>query len=80
MKLGWAFFGLAVVVTIAYGLNRGIYLGSATYPSENSFAPGTPWFVKNCRYLFPDGIHRTYANGARTMEEASNGICPFFER
>lgn len=31
MKLGWAFFALAVVVVLAYALNRGVYVGSRVY-------------------------------------------------
>ena len=79
MKLGWAFFALAVAMALAYGLNRGIYFGSTTHPDINSSAPGRPWFVKDCRYLFPDGIHRWYSNAGFTAADASEGFCPFFQ-
>lgn len=77
MKIGWAFFSLAVIAMLAYGLNRGIYVGSELVPGVNTFN-GRPNVTKNCRYLFPSGIHAQWANTGWTEEEADDAFCALF--
>ena len=55
MKLGWAFFGLCCVVVLACGLNRGMYVGSATGLDLKTMPVTYPW-AKKCFYLYPSGI------------------------
>jgi hypothetical protein len=81
MKLGWAFFALAVIVAAAYALNRGIYIGSSTDPFTMS---NGVFYAKHCRYLFPSGVVLTSAGGSvgRTEAEAERDqwFCPLFQR
>lgn len=80
MKLGWAFFCLAVVVMVAYGLNRGIFIGTSI---DSQVLGGTIIFAKHCRYLFPSGIHLT-SRGAigytrSEAESKDSSPCPLFD-
>ena len=74
MKLGWAFFGLAVLLVVAYSLNDGIYVGSDV-ETEYDQAINKSYFVKNCRYLYISGITDKYAGVGDTQEEADDHAC-----
>ena len=75
---GWAFFALAAIATRAYGLNRGVYVGSEVFPYTPSGADKV-WYEKDCRYLFPSGIHAQWVTVAPTPEGADKGFCTFFQ-
>ena len=76
IKLGWAFFGLVVVLLLGYGLTRGIFVGSTTeyHASMGGF------YSYKCRYLYPDGVRVKFGGGTgKTPNEAkasSDGFCP----
>jgi hypothetical protein len=72
--VGWAFFGLIVVVLIFYLLNRGVYFG---YDIERKLLrDGSAFFHKQCRYLHLSGIDRKYAGGKDDYIEAASLFCP----
>ncbi|RXH05193.1 hypothetical protein [Bradyrhizobium vignae] len=63
MKLppvGWAFFGLIVVLVIGYLLNQGVYVGSSIEMVGSFNSDGQPAYRKRCTYL--------YLNGTRVEE------------
>ena len=76
IKLGWAFFGLVVVLLLGYGLTRGIFVGSTT---EHHASMGG-FYSYNCRYLYPDGVRVKFGNGTGKMpneaKASSYGFCP----
>jgi hypothetical protein len=79
MRLGWAFFALAVVAAAAFALNRGVYVGS--YIDTFNFG-GKTAYAANCRYLFPSGIHPWFAGATGdTPQEIDNKewFCPLFQ-
>ena len=71
--VGWAFFGLIVIVLIFYVLNRGVYVGSEI---NNYLSDGSPLFHKDCRYFHLSGISKVYAGGNRDRREAEDYFCP----
>ena len=77
--VGWAFFGLAVLILIICALSLGIFVGS-----EETFHPGDQfhrYYSHTCRYLYLTGIRRVSGGvmPADTAEEAAaNGFCPVF--
>jgi len=78
IKLGWAFFGLIVVVMLGYGLTRGVYVGSTT--KYNSGIGSKPYYSYHCRYLYADGVRLKFGGGTgATPEEAADDDthCPF---
>jgi hypothetical protein len=76
IRLGWAFFGLLVVLLFGYGLTRGIFVGSMT---EYQASMGG-FYTYNCRYLYPDGVRLRFGGGTgKSPDEAINsatGVCP----
>jgi hypothetical protein len=72
LRIGWAFFLLALIVVFAYGLNRGIYLGSSVVQLQKN--TGT-YYYKHCRYLFPSGVTVIEHGGWDTDQEAANDVC-----
>lgn len=78
MKLGLAFFALATLATAAYALNRGVYAGSDLHLQPSGYNDVPVWYMKNCKYLFPSGIHTKLAGGGETRREADKSFCPFF--
>ena len=71
--LGWAFFGLTMIVLIGYVLNRGLYVGSTTNPKrlENGMA-----YEKTCRYLYLNGVHEVWVAIELTRGAADRAFCP----
>jgi hypothetical protein len=80
MKIGWAFFALAVIAAAVYALNRGIYVGYTVYlvPEGNPYAPGRAYYRMECRYLYPSGIFRDLAGSGFSRDDAAEGMCRFF--
>ena len=74
-SLGWLFFGLAVIVLIGYGLNRGIYAGSAIDVSARE-GEGKLLYSKSCHYLHFDGVHSTIGVEAHSREDVESTSCP----
>jgi len=54
----WALLGLglAVVLSAAYFLNRGVLVGSRIETARLSDAYPVPFYKKHCRYLFFNGV------------------------
>jgi hypothetical protein len=72
-SVGWAFFGLAVVIYIVYLLNRGVYIGDASGQDGSNY-------YRICRYLHLTGISTTVARDALgrpyKAAPASGLFCP----
>ena len=76
--VGWAFFGLAVVILVGYLLNLGIYIGSDTEAFSYNDRPGRILYKKNCRYLYLSGTREIQVGLGSTPGEAEQGFCrPF---
>ena len=54
----WALFGLAIVILVGYGLNRGVLIGSRIETARLSDNYPVPFYKKHCRYLFFNGIQQ----------------------
>jgi len=72
-----ALLGSAVVLVLsaAYGLNRGILVGSKIETARLSDAYPVPFYKKHCRYLFFTGIEQVWTASESTREEAQNSPC-----
>ena len=73
MRVGWAFFGLAVVVLVGYCVNRGVYVGSSVLKDGPN-----GYYRKHCRFLFPSGTVVRARGGWFSAEQANNEFCPLF--
>ena len=71
----WALLGLAAVLLLGYGLNRGILVGSRIETARLSDAYPVPFYKKHCRYLFFTGIQQVWTTSESTREEAENSSC-----
>jgi hypothetical protein len=85
MKLppvGWAFFGLAVVVLAGYVLNRGIFIGSDVRPRALTLTGGqmVTVYSKHCRYLHFTGFSDDRSLGENDTAKADAYLCPMFGR
>ena len=67
--------GLAVVLLLGYGLNRGILVGSRIETARLSDAYPVPFYKKHCRYLFLTGIQQVWTTSESTREEAEQASC-----
>jgi hypothetical protein len=65
--VGWAFFGLAVVVMLLYLFNRGIHVGTSV---ESFMYQGKPMYRKNCHYFMLNGIENVSVGLSLIREEA----------
>jgi hypothetical protein len=72
LRIVWVFFLLALIVGFAYGVNRGIYIGSSVVQLQKK--TGT-YYYKYCRYLFQSGVTVTRRGGWDTEQEAANDAC-----
>jgi len=73
----WALLGLglAVVISAAYFLNRGVLVGSRIEPPRISDAYPLPFYKKHCRYLFFNGVQQVWTSSESTREEAEKSSC-----
>lgn len=71
----WALLGLAVVVSAAYFLNRGVLVGSRIETARLSDAYPVPFYKKHCRYLFFNGIEQVWTASESTREDAEKSSC-----
>lgn len=71
----WALFGLAVVMLVGYGLNRGVLVGSRIETARLSDVYPVPFYKKHCRYLFFTGVQQVWTSSESTREEAEKSSC-----
>lgn len=71
----WALFGLLVLLLAAWGLNRGILVGSRIETAKLSDDYPVPFYKKHCRYLFFTGVQQVWTASESTREEAENISC-----
>jgi hypothetical protein len=78
----WALFGLAVVVLAfaAYGLNRGILVGSRIEAARLSDDYPVPFYKKHCQYLFFNGVQQVWTTAESTKEDAEKSSCAALKR
>ncbi len=79
--VGWAFFGLAVLVLAGYVLNRGIFIGSDVRSSVHTSSTGyVTLFQKHCRYLHFTGTSEDEpVTWRQTSAEAERHLCRMFD-
>jgi hypothetical protein len=74
--VGWAFFGLAVIVLISYFLNPGLYIGSNIIEVRTR-SDGSLVSFHSCRYLYFSGIREVGGFWlSSTYKEAEQTSCP----
>src|SRR4051795_12630481 len=71
----WTLLGLAVMLSAAYFLNRGVLVGSRIETARLSDAYPVPFYKKHCRYLFFNGVQQVWTASESTREEAENSSC-----
>ena len=84
MKLppvGWAFFGLAVVILAGYVLNRGLFIGSEMLPEPITLMDGRKLtlYSKRCHYLHFAGIKYQQTVGQEGYDRVSEVVCQMFD-
>jgi len=79
--IGWAFFGLAVLVLIGYVLNRGLFIGSEIDPIMLTLNNGStlPQYTKRCRYLHFTGTSHHTLGLWDSSERANDDLCRMFD-
>ena len=79
--VGWAFFGLAVLVLAGYVLNRGVLVGSDTRHEFYTMSDGTieAKYVKYCNYLHFGGSREDSLWGNKNSADAEKEICRMFD-
>ena len=75
-SVGWAFFGLAVLVLIGYVLNKGILVGANV--RQETMSSGD-MYVKYCSYLHFGGVGETYVESGKQFEAVDGSVCPMFD-
>jgi hypothetical protein len=78
MKLppvGWAFFGLTILIVTGYVLNRGLFIGSEVLPYVDRVEHA---YSKHCRYLFFTGTQDRAMWPQNTHDKAGNAFCSMF--
>jgi hypothetical protein len=79
-SVGWAFFGLAVVVLLGYVLDRGILVGTALLPQMTTVGDRVDYsYFKQCKYLHFGGVDDVDGFSDR-QEAAEKEVCPMFHR
>lgn len=79
--VGWAFFGLAVLILAGYVLNRGLFIWGTINP-EPMVVSGTQYvtkYAKHCRYLHFAGINDRSISRNDTEEQAARYVCQMFD-
>jgi hypothetical protein len=77
--LGWAFFGLAIIVVLGYVLTKGVYVGNSI--DELQITDIGTRYYKNCFYLYPSGVRKIEANGGSgsgARAAAETFLCSFW--
>jgi hypothetical protein len=79
-SVGWAFFGLVLIVLVGYVLDRGILVGSYVNPHYFQTVGTEKLYVyfKKCRYLHFGGVHDVEIIG-ETEADASSKVCQMFD-
>lgn len=76
--VGWAFFGLTILIVVVLMLNLGILVGSVETLNYSGH-PNRQSYSHTCKYLYPTGVrHVSSRNGVfDTAEQSSSyGSCP----
>jgi len=68
-------FGLAIIAFAAYGLNRGVLVGSRIETARLSDDYPVPFYKKHCRYLFFNGVQQVWTSSESSREEAEKSSC-----
>lgn len=76
-NVGWAFFGLAVIILAFYALNRGLFVGSSIAVAYDGGS--RPFYHQTCHYLYLNGIEHEEGGRRETREEAEYR-CPILYR
>lgn len=71
----WALLGLAIVLVLGYGLNRGVLVGSRIETARLSDEYPVPFYKKHCRYLFFNGVQHVWTSSESIREEAEKSSC-----
>ena len=71
----WILLGVAVVLSAAYLLNRGVLVGSRIETARLSDEYPVPFYKKHCRYLFFNGVQQVWTSSESTREEAEKISC-----
>ena len=75
MSARWALLGLAIVLLLGYGLNRGVLVGSRIETARLSNDYPVPFYRKHCLYLFFNGVQQVRTSSESTREEAELSSC-----
>lgn len=73
--VGWAFFGLVVLLVAWHFLERGIFIGSSVQMIHRPYGEA---YVHKCQYLYIDGVRETVEPRVviPTKQEAEAQFCP----
>jgi hypothetical protein len=80
--IGWAVFGLAVLIPAGYVLDRGIFIGSEV---QREMAPvdglkAEYIYTKHCYYLHFARIDELRTSSAKEHLDANRYVCQMFSR
>jgi hypothetical protein len=80
--IGWAFFGLAVLIPAGYVLDRGIFIGSEVQREVSAFDGRNAEYVytKHCYYLHFAGIDELRTSSAKEHRDTDRYVCQMFSR
>lgn len=73
--------GVVVLVAGALAMDRGVYVGSATYLMGAPIDPGLDFVQKRCRYLFATGVAEIDAEDGQMsvrLNKPAEGHCRLF--
>ena len=76
----WSLLGLAIVILVGYGLNRGILVGSRIESAKLSDDYPVPFYKKHCHYLFFTGVQQVWTSSESTKEAAEKNSCAALKR
>ena len=80
--IGWAFFGLAVLIPAGYVLDRGIFIGSEVQREVAAFDGRTAEYVytKHCYYMHFARIDELRTSSANEHRDTDQYVCQMFSR
>ena len=76
----WALVGLAVVLLVGYGLNRGVLVGSRIETARLSDDYPVPFYKKHCRYLFFNGVQQVWTKCRIHQRRSGKKVLLFAEK
>jgi hypothetical protein len=66
---------ILAVALAAYGLNRGVLIGSRIEAARLSDDYPVPFYKKHCRYLFFTGVKQVWTSAESSREDAVKDSC-----